>query len=99
MFVDLEDDIAARGDAISVVAVSDEEQREYDDQDDPRNDEYAVASFRVDFVACEQVSEGACEAAQTGSPPSVRCRSFWAQGLLPIKSEWGRRQSAGCAGR
>jgi hypothetical protein len=99
VLVDLEDDIAAGGDAVSVIAVSDEEQREYDDQDDPRNDEDAVAFVGVDFVACEQVSEGACEAAQTGSPPSVRSRSFWAQGLLPIKSEWGRRQSAGCAER
>jgi hypothetical protein len=95
----LEDDVAARGDAVGVVAVGDEKQREYDDKDDPGNDENAVASVGVDFVSCEQVSEGACEAAQTGSPPSVRSRSFWAQGWLPIKSEWGRRQSVGCAGR
>ncbi|HEU0072835.1 MAG TPA: hypothetical protein VFS30_02405, partial [Dehalococcoidia bacterium] len=79
---DLEDDFAAGGDAVGVVAVRDEEHREYDDQDDPGNDEDAVASVGVDFVACEQVSEGACEAAQTRSPPSVRLSLILGSGLV-----------------
>lgn len=94
MVVNLEDDVAAGSDAVGVETVSNEEQREDDDEDDPRNDEDAVASIGIDIVAREEVSEGACEAAQTGSPPSMRSRSFWAQGSLPIKSEWGRRRFA-----
>lgn len=52
MVADLEYDIAAGRDTVRVVAVGDEEQGEDDDQRNAGDDENAVASVGVDFVAC-----------------------------------------------
>ncbi len=90
MFADLEDDVAAGRDAVGVVAVSDEEHGKHDNQADPRNNQDAVASFGVDFVACEQVRERACEAAQTGEPPFRGISLILGSGLVANQERVGK---------